>query len=116
MPIGYYRMSNLRSVSLVITVSAILVPDLPWTAILGQDCPWAAARARIIPPIILVMVVITLLDIVRLGVKHDDRRQWRSYQNLKPGARVMPVSAIPVPDLAGTAILGQDRPRSAARA
>jgi hypothetical protein len=70
-------MSNLRSVSLVIAVPTILVVDLAGIAILGQDCPRSTLRARIIPPVIPVMVVITLLDIVRLGVKHDDRRKRR---------------------------------------
>jgi hypothetical protein len=60
---------HMRAASLVIPVPSIPIPDLFGVAVPGQACPRSALGRGIVPPVILIVVVKTLMDIIRLCFK-----------------------------------------------
>src|SRR4030042_6582430 len=63
--------------SLAFIVILTLVPDFFWIAISRQIDPGAALRPRVVPPVIVVMIVETTVDIVWVHQFHNYRKGRR---------------------------------------
>src|SRR5512143_3410205 len=84
-PVALVVPALLAPASLVSPASFIapaLEPDLPRIAIPWQFHPGAAPRARVVPAVVPVVVVIAAIEVVRFRFQHDERRKSRDDHGL----------------------------------